>query len=258
MALRPLGLDDLVTALWAPPVGTHAFMEPCPCDLCCGAEKLRGVPCGQCQEPLWGCAALGCWKMSCWHAKPKRKTCWCVLCQGTIITDGLICRHCGNAWSGCPSEPCVCETLRTIRARHRPHILATRIQSLWRGYKTRKDIQERNAEEVKAVLPIWRIYDEDYNRSVLCQNFLVELKKNDPTWDATQSRHYKWMLNVGGPFLEESETYMRRRGWVRPKKYNLNIRFTVAAIYQVLAECGIRDDDADAFAALVKTLERRR
>lgn len=135
------------------------------------------------------------------------------------------------------------------------HEKAARIQSLWRGYKTRKTIQERNAEEVAAFLPIWRIYDEDYNRSVMCQTLMVELKKDDPTWDATQTRYYQWMLKTGGPFLEECETYMRRRGWVRPNKRNIHVRFTVTALYRVMEECGVSDTDPRALAALVKTLD---
>jgi hypothetical protein len=153
------------------------------------------------------------------------------------------------------AEPCVCETLRRIRARHRPAILVTRIQSLWRGYKTRKSIQERNAEEVAAFLPIWRLYDEDYNRSVLCQTLMCELKKDDPTWDATQTRYYQWMLKTGGPFIEECETYMLLRGWVRPQKQNLHIGFTLRALYAVMKDCGVSDRDPKALSALVKTFE---
>jgi hypothetical protein len=147
------------------------------------------------------------------------------------------------------------ETLREIRALHRPHMAAERIQSLWRGYSTRKSIQERNAEEIAAAEPIWRIYDEDYNRSVLCQNLLCELKKDDPNWDATQTRHYQWMLKTGGPLLEEYETYMLRRGWVRPQKKNIHVGFTLRALYNTLKECGVSDTDPRALFAIVKALE---
>ena len=203
---RPLSLEDVCVALFAAPT---AFAEPCSCNECCGAAKLRGVPCESCHEELWGC----------------------------------------------PSEPCVCKMLERIRARHRPAIMATRIQSVWRGYTTRKQVQERNAEEIAATLPIWKMYDEDYNRSVLCQTFLCELKKDDPTWDATQTRHYIWMLKTGGPFLEECETYMLRRGWVRPQKRNIHVRFTLRALYNVMEECGVSDEDPRVLMALVKTFE---
>jgi hypothetical protein len=151
--------------------------------------------------------------------------------------------------------PCSCEELRNIRALNRPHMAAERIQSLWRGYSTRKSIQERNAEEIASAEPIWRIYDEDYNRSVLCQNLLCELKKDDPTWDATQTRHYQWMLKTGGPLLEEYETYMLRRGWVRPQKKNIHVGFTLRALYNTLKECGVSDTEPRALFAIVKALE---
>jgi hypothetical protein len=249
---RPISLGDVTAALFAAPM---AFAEPCYCNLCCETPKLRGVPCGSCHELLWGCAATGCWNENCPRIPVKREVCWCSSCLGTEVTHGLICVSCGWQTSGCPRDPCICKTLEEIRSRHRPHILATRIQSVWRGYKTRKEIQERNAEEIAATLPIWRIYDEDYNRSVLCQTFLCELKKDDPTWDATQTRHYKWMLNTGGPFLEECETYMLRRGWVRPQKPNIHVRFTLRALYNVMEECGVNDKDPRALMALVKTFE---
>ena len=172
-----------------------------------------------------------------------------------LFAAPTVCESCDEEVWGCPSEPCICKTLERIRARHRPALMATRIQSMWRGYKTRKQIQERNAEEIAATLPIWKMYDEDYNRSVLCQTLMCELKKDDPTWDATQSRHYIWMLNTGGPFLEECETYMLRRGWVRPQKQNLHIGFTLRALYNAMKDCGVSELDPRAVSALVKTFE---
>jgi hypothetical protein len=256
---RPIDLADVSAALFAPPRAQSAIQEECQCSNCNGAEKLYGVPCGQCGTKLWGCAALGCWVSGCANSsvEVKRRVCWCSCCEGSIITDGVTCYSCGNPSSTCPSDPCICATLERIRARHRPAIMATRIQSVWRGYKTRKTIQERNAEEIAATLPIWRFYDEDYNRSVLCQSLMCELKKDDPTWDPTQTRHYQWMLKTGGPFLEECETYMLRRGWVRPQKKNIHVRFTVRALYRVMEECGVSDEDPRVLSALVKVLGRR-
>ncbi len=142
--------------------------------------------------------------------------------------------------------------LSDFRRRYRGAVL---LQSLWRGYKTRKTMQERYAVEIEAMLPIWRFYDEDYNRSVLCQTLLCELKKDDPTWDATQSYYYQWMLKKGGPFLEHCESHMLRRGWVRPQKKNIHVGFTLKSIYNVLKECGVDDRDPKALSALVKTFE---
>jgi hypothetical protein len=177
---------------------------------------------------------------------------------GALWADPLASAECDDFCDGLhvyPLGPCACGGLRRIRARHRPAVMATRIQSLWRGYKTRKTIEERNAEEIEAMLPIWRFYDEDYNRSVLCQTLMVELKRDDPTWDATQTPHYQWMLIIGGPFLEECETYMLRRGWVRPQKQNLHVGLTLTALYQVIADCGFSDRDPKALSALVRTFE---
>jgi hypothetical protein len=195
LPLRPLSLEDIVVELFAP--SAPAFAEPCYCDICNGAEKLRGVPCGSCGEPLWGCAGLS----------------------------------------------CVCGILRRIRARHRPAILATRIQSLWRGYKTRKDIAEKNAEDIRAFEPLWRFYDEKYRTYVLCQNLVVALKKSDPSYDVTQTPYYIWMLETGGPWIEEAEEFMRLRGWVRPKSTKVNLGVLRIMCEDIFKHCGLTDQE---------------
>jgi hypothetical protein len=198
---RPLSLDDVVAELFAP----QAFAEPCYCDICNGAEKLRGAPCGSCGEPMWGCAGLS----------------------------------------------CVCGLLARIRARHRPAILATRIQSLWRGYKTRKDIQEKNDAEVAVIEDHWRHYDEKYRTYVICQNLVVALKKNDPSYDVTQTIYYRWMLEEGGPWIAEAEDFMLQRGWVRPKSTKLNMGVLSILFEGILKHCDLTDEEQQIALALM-------
>ncbi len=252
MDFRPLTLADL--ADWtAPPPPLQAFAEPCPCDLCDGASKLRGVPCGQCGEPLWGCSALGCWKESCWRMKPVKKVCWCRFCAGTIITDGIICHGCGNARSSCPSDPCICETLERIRRQHRPSFMATRIQSVWRGHKTRKDLAKKHAEELAVVEERWRLYDKRYRLYVLCQNLMVAVKRDDPLWHADETPFYLWMLEVGGPWIEEAEDFMRARGWVRPRKSPISMALMKGFFRDALQQCGIGAEEMRIATALMDT-----
>jgi hypothetical protein len=175
--------------------------------------------------------------------------------MGSTITDGLICGGCGNQHTSCPSSPCICETLRSIRARHRPAVMANRIQALWRGYKSRKQLKEQHAKEVRDVTPLWRTFDEQYELYVFCQNMLAELKKDDPTWDATKEHYYIWMMEYG-PVIEEWETWMRRRGWVRPVRRNINVRLTLRFMDGVLQSCRMRNDDPRFLSAFVRTVER--
>lgn len=121
---------------------------------------------------------------------------------------------CGGELLAASHDVCSDCWLADYRRRYRG---AIGLQSLWRGYKTRKDVAERNAEEVAAVTDLWRTYDEQYKAYAICQTIEAELKKDDPTWDATKTPYYVWMLEHSR-FIDECETYMRRRGWVRPKK----------------------------------------
>ena len=191
---RPLDLQDLAM-LFDP--RAPAFMEPCYCESCDGADKLRGVPCRSCGEPMWGCSSLD----------------------------------------------CVCGVLNRIRFRHRPAIMATRIQSLWRGYKTRKHIADKNTEEIQAVEPLWRFYDEKYRTYVLCQNLVVALKKDDPSYDVTKTPYYIWMLETGGPWIEDAENFMFRRGWVRPKSKKVNMGVLRIMCEDIFKHCGLTDEE---------------
>jgi hypothetical protein len=247
---RPLSLADLVAELYAP--SAPAFAEPCLCDLCQGAPKLRGVPCGQCGEPLWGCSAVGCSNEGCWRMAPAKKVCWCLFCKGSLVTDGLICHDCGNARSSCPNSLCICVELERIRARHRPSYAATRIQSLWRGHKSRKDLIKKNAEELAVVEERWRLYDQEYRLCVLSQNLMVALKRDDDLWDATATSFYIWMLE-NGPWIEEAEDFMRLRGWVRPKNSRLPLSLILSFFTDALKQCGLTAEEMRIARALMDT-----
>lgn len=130
---------------------------------------------------------------------------------------------------------------------------ATRFQALWRGYTERKAIQRKNAEEVRRHTPIWRSYDDQYRMYVFCQTLMAELKKDDPTWDATQEPYYIWMLEHG-PVLEEWETFLQRRGWVRPKtKAHLNTKVFMRLIQGVVDSCGLPMGSRKVSMALYNT-----
>ena len=132
---------------------------------------------------------------------------------------------------------------------------AKQIQALWRGYKSRKSLQAERAKQVSEVLPLWRSLDEQYGLYVFCQTFMCELKKDDPSWDATKTHYYIWMMEYG-PQLAEWETWMSLRGWVRPKKQNINVRMTLRFMEGVLYSCGIDKDDPCVLSTFLRSLEK--
>jgi hypothetical protein len=213
-----------------------ALYEPCLCDRCDGAAKLLGKPCAFCHEARWGCRSLPC---------P-----WCPV--ETLSSDRCLC---GNQLTAPSHETCSHCWLADYRARYRG---ATALQSLWRGYSARKTIQEKNAEEVLRYTPIWRSYDDQYRMYVFCQTLMAELKKDDPSWDATQEPYYIWMME-NGPILEEWETFLFRRGWVRPKKQShLNTQVFKRLIQGVLESCGLCMGGRKATMALYNTFMQTR
>ena len=222
MAICPTTITTLA-ALW----------EPCYCDLCDGAAKLLGEPCAYCHESRWGCRSLSC---------P-----WCPV--EILSSDRCLC---GNQLIASYHETCSDCWLADYRARYHG---AVALQSLWRGYKSRKQLKEQHAKEVRDVTPLWRTFDEQYELYVFCQNMLAELKKDDPTWDATKEPYYIWMMEYG-PVIEEWETWMRRRGWVRPVRRNINVRLTLRFMDGVLQSCRMRNDDPRFLSAFVRTVER--
>ena len=132
------------------------------------------------------------------------------------------------------------------------------VQTLWRGYKTRKDLAAKNAEEVLAYTPIWRSFDDEYRMMVFCQTLMAELKKDDPSWDATQEPYYIWMMEHG-PILEEWETFLRLRGWVRPKNQgHLNTVVFKRLIQGVFDSCDLRMGSRKAVMVLYNTFMKTR
>ena len=139
------------------------------------------------------------------------------------------------------SHRCPVERLFTLRDRMARADTALRVQALWRGYKARKSLAERNAEELRAVTPLWRTYDEQYKMYAICQTIEAELKKDDAAWDATKTPYYVWMLEHSR-FIDDCETYMRRRGWVRPRK----TRFRHPALFLKMVKSVLRSNNVSA------------
>jgi hypothetical protein len=212
-----------------------AFCEPCYCDRCDGTPKFLGEPCSLCGEARYGCVSISC---------P-----WCPV--EILSTDRCAC---GEPRLDLAQERCVDCWLLDFRQRYRGAVL---FQSLWRGYKTRKDIQRKNAEDIEAAMPLWRFYDEQYKMYALCQTLFVDLKKDDPDWDATKTPYYVWMMERG-PILEECETWLLRRGWVRPKKGRLNPSLLKPLLQGVLSSCGVTGQEARAVFALVDAFVKHR
>lgn len=125
---------------------------------------------------------------------------------------------------------------------------APSIQSLWRGH--------RGGEELRATLPLWRYYDEQYRTNAFCQSLSCRLKKEDPAWDATQTPYYRWMLE-NGPFLDELEKHLQRHGWVRPKKQN-PIKLSKRLLTDVFDSCALSQAEQKVSLALFTTFETMR
>jgi hypothetical protein len=90
------------------------------------------------------------------------------------------------------------------------------IQTLWRGYKVRK-----NLTQVAAALPLWKSLDEAYRIFIVCQSYANILNHGVSSYDPTESPWYIWMLTQGR-YLESLELYLLQRGWSRPKETPLN------------------------------------
>jgi hypothetical protein len=106
-------------------------------------------------------------------------------------------------------------------------------------------------QELRATLPLWRYYDEQYRTNVFCQSLSVRLKKEDPAWDATQTPYYRWMLE-NGPFLDELETRLQRHGWVRPKKQKSS-KVSKRILIDVFDSCGVSQAEQKVSLALFDT-----
>jgi hypothetical protein len=165
----------------------------------------------------------------------------------TLSTDRCAC---GGELMAASYDVCSDCWLSDYRRRFRG---ASSLQRLWRGYTERKAIQRKKAEEVVLYTPIWRSLDDQYRMYVFCQTLMAELKKDDPTWDATQEPYYIWMMEHG-PILEEWETFLFRRGWVRPKKKGLlNVTVFKRLIKGVLDSVGIPQNSQKVTLALYDT-----
>lgn len=207
-----------------------ALCEPCYCELCDGSPKLLGAPCTLCGEKRWGCRSL-----PCWCDVP-----YLCACGGRLLAPSH--EQCQDCW---------------LADHRRQFHGATALQRLWRGYKERQTIQKRHAEEVRACTPIWRSYDDQYRMYALCQTLMAELKKDDASWDPTQEPYYIWMMEHG-PMLEEWETFLRRRGWVRPKKTHINGTVLKRLLQGVFDSCGLTGREVRCVLALVDAFTKTR
>ncbi len=125
----------MASSIWSAP---PAYYEPCYCDMCVGQDKLRGWPCWRCGEKLFGCRELTC--PTCNEFPIVRQlelSDMVFMCWATPRVSAGHDEFCGGR-RDTATELCVCQQLRKIRTLRRPHIMATRIQSLWRGFKVRK------------------------------------------------------------------------------------------------------------------------
>jgi hypothetical protein len=135
-----------------------------------------------------------------------------------------------------------------------------RIQAIWRGRKTRREVAKKNAEEIAATETHWRSYDECYRIYVVCQTLMVELMKDDERrmdllknnvlWDPTETPFYVWMCDVGGPWLAVAEEYMRIRGWRRPAPRPVDPKRLKAYLLDAANQCGVPNTTAEAFLSI--------
>lgn len=190
-----------------------AYCEPCYCDRCDGTSKFLGELCTLCEAPRWGCRSMPC--------------------------DCMLPLHCACGEIMGISQD-VCSTCWFAEFRKRRDA-ATIIQALYRGHISRKKTAERNADEVRAVTPLWRTYDEEYKMNAICQTIEAQLKKDDATWDATSTPYYRWMSEHSRG-IDEMETYLRRRGWVRPKK----TRFRHPSLFFKMVKGVLRSNNVSA------------
>lgn len=115
------------------------------------------------------------------------------------------------------SATCICPVTRSLSLRQRMFArdAVTSFQAIWRGYRTRKSLKIEQDEEFQDILASWEKLDEIYRLCAMCQSVLVDLYRNDPTWDAESTSYYQAMLTEGRA-LEQLEIYLQRRGWKRP------------------------------------------
>lgn len=128
----------------------------------------------------------------------------------------------------CPIESQVPLSVRMLRTD-----TALRIQSLWRGYKVRKTLAEAKYAQQAAAWRTRESLDEVYCMCVHSQNLAVELHRMDPTWDATQTPWYIWMLTQGR-YLESVEAFLVKCGWALPPSQPLEQEQALASYTDVI------------------------
>jgi len=104
---------------------------------------------------------------------------------------------------------------------------------------------------------LWEFLFAEYRCHRLCQMLLMELKKNDPSWDPTQSIHHRLMVKRLAPWLGELEKKMEADGWELPPplKRPFNALRTKAALEKILKDCGVKDTEPRMYIALERTFD---
>ena len=104
---------------------------------------------------------------------------------------------------------------------------------------------------------LWEFLFAEYRCHRLCQMLLMELKKDDPTWDPATTIHHRLMVKRIAPWLEKLEKKMEADGWVLPPplKRPFNARGTKVALDKILKECGMKETDPRMYIALKRTFD---
>lgn len=95
-------------------------------------------------------------------------------------------------------------------------------QALWRGYKTRKDLMEMDRQIVAEWAPYVEKLEQEHRLYGLCHVLAMHLRANDPAWDPQTSLDYAYGVKTLGERLQSLETWLSKKGWVRPVRKPLD------------------------------------
>lgn len=95
------------------------------------------------------------------------------------------------------------------------------VQALWRGYRVRKDLKEKDKQLVADWGPLAEEMDQEYRLLALAQTLAIHLRSDDPNWDPEATYYFQMMLTLGRR-IEELEIWLSKKGWVRPPQKPLN------------------------------------
>ena len=116
---------------------------------------------------------------------------------------------------------CPVESQYPLRERMYRRYTAELLQALWRGYKTRKDLKKKDREIVREWASHVEELDQEYRLMALAQTMAIHLRSDDPAWDPQSTYYYQMMLEIGRR-IDSYETWLFKKGWVRPPQKPLN------------------------------------